>query len=518
MPIDDLMLGLAELRDSFDTYQEAEHYYEGSNPELFASHRIARVLRPYEDHFRLNLAAIPVDSLAHRLEIAAVTITTDDEEVTEDETLTQRLQDEIRDMNNMELEEPLVHLKASMFGDAYVIVSRDEDETGDAFVDIYYNTPYETRIVYDRSGRRKLFAIKSWSEREDDGAEFQRADLYYPDVFEQWITKRNAKGTEASDWEPYGEGTALLLDVDGEPLTSIVGYDGEGKPIEEPLTQAGVFVHDYGQIPVFHFRNDRPYGRAEHRRAFGAQDVVNKLMISHIATIDFQSFPQRYALKDPNAAEADAEDWDDDDASGTTTTTPGTKLKAGPGELWWLEGAKQVGQFEVADADAFLKPFDRVVRTMSTLTETPLHLFDQSGEPPSGESRRTAEAGQTKKVKTRQKQFGATWRDVYAFAMFLLTDQDFNDRINVNWVPAESMDEAEAWDLANKKKVVGLPLIQVLLEQGYTEDEITRFKEQWEEEQKQRIEMQRASFQASMQERRDDRPSTPNPDAPDEEE
>lgn len=505
MPIDDVMLGLEKMNDAFDDYEEAELYYEGTNEELFASQAIAIKLRGYEKRFRMDFAAVPVDSMTNRLSIAAVTVSgepteeIDEVSTEEDQRLTQLIQDEIRDANQMELVEPMVHRKTGTYGDAYVVVSPIEevDDQGQGVVtgvSIDYNSPYEMRIVYDRSGRRKLFAIKTWVEVNDDDLEFRRVDLYYPDVIERWATKPGTKGHDPYEWFAWD----ILAEV----------------PLEELPEDfvPGIEPHWFGQIPVFHFRTDLPYGRPEHKRAYGPQDMVNKLGITHMGTVDYQGFPQRFALLDPDAEEDIDESWDEDDASAQTTSESQPKLQASPGSIWWLR-AKEAGQFDVASADAFLKPIEQYTRALSTVTETPIHLFDRQGQPPTGESRRTAESGQTKKLKNRQRAYGAVWREVYAFAMWLLTDLDLYQRINVLWEPAESLDEGEKWDLAAKKKAVGLPFSQILLEAGYTIDQVRQFKEEWKAEQEERIDMQRRSFQASMQERRDDRPDVPNPEA-----
>lgn len=511
MPIEDLMRGLEDLADTRMDYELAELYYRGRNPELFASIKIARALRMYEAKYRLRLAKIPVDAVVDRLEIAAVTVASSGSEAesediesppaTEDQSMTQFIQDEIRDLHNMELEEANLHKKACMYGDAYLIVDQDE-ETDD--LEFFYNSPFECRVIYDRSGRYKEFAIKAWTETDEaTRQEYRRATLFYSDALEEWATKAGTDGANPSDWIPFGEGTPQL-DAKGRVVLK------EGT--DQPIIIGGVYPHDLGRIPVFHFRNDTPYGCPEHEAAYGPQDMIDKLVITQMATVDFQGFPQRYALQDPNAIQDQGEEWDEDDASATTTSKPQPQLKAGPGELWWLEGAKTAGQFEVANADAFLKPMDRYARAMSTVTNTPLHLFDPQGQVPSGESRRTAEAGQTKKVRRRQKQFGATWREVYGYCVQLLTGKDITNRIDVRWVPAESIDPAEAWDLAAKKKGVGMPMRQILLEHGYTEDQIDDFEKQALEERKVQIELQREAFQSTMQGNRQDRPDVPNPD------
>lgn len=520
MSLADLERGLKELAAAEDDYATAEGYYDGKNPEQYASVKLARALRAYEAKFRLRLARVPVDAVANRLEISSVVVNKFNDlepvggqnqtpDTGEDKVLTQLLQDKVRDANDMEvLELEIMHM-ASKYGDAYVVVDFDDF---DDEVSLYLNNPYECRVIYDATGRYKLFAIKVWTEQDPDelgrSTKMIRATLFYPDAIEEYRTYPGDNGTDISHWSPYGSGSPYFDDKGNVEL--IEGTD-------EPYLDEGIYPYAFGQVPVFHFRNGRPYGRPEHEAAYGPQDMVDKLVITQMATVDFQGFPQRYAIQDPQAQTDADQDWDEDDTDAATPSEGESKLKAGPGELWWLEGAKTAGQFDVASADAFLKPLDRYVRAMSTVTDTPLHLFDIQGQPPTGESRRTAEAGQTRKVRKRQHQYGATDREMYAYCLSLITDRDFDElreRVEITWVPAESIDPNEAWELAGKKKGVGLPLTQILEEGGYSPDTIKRIEELALEERKAIIELQREQFQASMQERRDDRPDRPNPTAP----
>jgi SPP1 Gp6-like portal protein len=523
MSLADLERGLKALNAAEDDYVAAEEYYTGSNPEQYASAKLARALRAYEARFRLRLARVPVDAVANRLEIASVTVNKLDDSGPVDESgppkdqndgtdkrLTQLLQDAVRDANDMEVEEPEVMFRASEFGDSYLIVDFDEENKD---ISLYWNSPYECRVIYDQTGRYKLFAIKVWQDYDPDiydrSTKMLRATLFYPDAIEEYRTYPGDDGTDVRHWLPYGAGS---------PYYDELGRILVDEDTEEPILDEGIYPYNFGQVPVFHFRNGKPYGTPEHEAAYGPQDMIDKLVITHMATIDFQGFPQRYALQDPNAAGDDSQDWSADADDGEVTVAePENKLKSDPGNVWWIDGAKAVGQFDVANADAFLKPLNQFVRAMSTVTETPLHLFDVQGQPPTGESRRTAEGGQTRKIRRRQRQYGATWREVYAYCLSLLTGEDYDElkeRIEITWVPAESIDPNEAWELAGKKKGVGLPLTQILEEGGYSPDAIRRIEELAMEERKATIELQREQFQASMQERRDDRPDRPNPTAP----
>jgi hypothetical protein len=120
-----------------------------------------------------------------------------------------------------------------------------------------------------------------------------------------------------------------------------------------------------------------------------------------MGTVDYQGFPQRYALTETaNTDTSDLEpgDFADDDwplnekGAGPSDSGDDSSLKAGPGEMMLLRGFKQVGQFDAAQPGVFLDPIMFNVRAMAQITDTPLRMFDPQSSQRSGESfrRRTA--------------------------------------------------------------------------------------------------------------------------------
>jgi hypothetical protein len=83
---------------------------------------------------------------------------------------------------------------------------------------------------------------------------------------------------------------------------------------------------------------------------------------------------------------------------------------------------------------------------------------------PSGEALRVAEAPLTKKVVNRQLAFGSTWRDLFKF---ILRVEGISADIEIFWKNPETLDSVDLWDIAVRKKSVGMPLEQILLELGY---------------------------------------------------
>ena len=71
---------------------------------------------------------------------------------------------------------------------------------------------------------------------------------------------------------------------------------------------------------------------------------------------------------------------------------------------------------------------------------------------------------QTKKVYNRQLTFGSAWRDLFKF---MLRIEGITADVEIVWESPETVDSVAQWDIAVRKKSVGMPLNQILLELGY---------------------------------------------------
>lgn len=408
----DIKKALTSIIDRRNEYIKAESYYEGNQAEIFPSLRWNRLLRNQGSDFRFNFARTVVDSVLNRTEIAAV--------VAPDESANQLI-NQFWEQNDLEIDANEIHKRALVYGDCYAIVWPDEDGT----LSINYNSPLTTVVIYDEENPRKQsYAAKMW-EVGMDNQKMIKLNLYYPDRIEKY--------------ETFG---SIEVVVPGTGFTLV-------ETVENP----------WGQIPVFHFRTAKQYGRPEHEDAYGPQDAINKLVVTHMYTVDYQGAPQRYALATGGNG-AEFEDFDDD---ATQRENLGS-LKNGPGELWYLRGVDKVGEFSPADHRAFTEPIKDFVRSMASLTNTPLHYFEKTGNIPSGEALRTAEAPLLKKVEDRQIAFGSAWRDLFRF---MLKIEGIETDVQIKWKAVESMDTLAAWEVAVKKRVVGVSLEQVLIEMGY---------------------------------------------------
>lgn len=413
----DMKKALDMIRDRRNHYLTAEAYYEGTQHEIFTNPSWYRLLSVNGNDFRFNFARTVVDSVLNRLEINNITANTDE--------ANQRIKDVWR-MNDLQIDADEIHRRALAYGDCYSIVWTDV--TGQITVD--YNSPLTTVMIYDDENPRvKKFAAKLWQTEDpnDYTKKIARLNMYYPDRIEKF--------------QMAGE-IENVVSVTGFMLIDVV---------ENP----------WGEVPVFHFRTTKQYGRPEHVEAYGPQDAINKLIVTHMNTVDYQGAPQRYALSGGGNS-AEFEDFDEgaDEQIGS--------LKNGPGELWYLRGVTKVGEFSPADHKVFTEPVRDFVRAMASITNTPLHYFEKTGNVPSGEGLRTAEAPLLKKVEDRQITFGSTWADMFRF--ILKIDDPAEPDVVVDWKAVESMDSLDAWEVAVKKRVVGVSLEQVLVEMGYDVD------------------------------------------------
>ena len=429
--MNDLLRGLAEIDESHARYETAHAYYTGCVDEVWANSHMARILRRSGERYRVNFAKTVVNVVADRLEIAAVT-------VPGDETATKALQERVWDANDMLLETPEAIRLACVYGDYYMLVW-PSDVDGD--VDIWFNAPTTTRVIYEvENPRRKAYAIKRWQADKR-----VRVNLYYADRIEKWVTAVDGQdGSADTHWTEYLE-------------------DGQAWPLPNP----------YGEVPVFHLRTGGQYGTPEHFDAYGPQNALTKIVATMVNTTDNAGFPVRYFLTEPGAmldGDANMRPRWDDEADATEANRDLVNLAAGSGNILTLAGMRAAGQFDPADPKHFLDPSDWMVRALAQVTGTPMHYFDPSGDVPSGESLRTADAPLVKKVRYRQQRFGATYAEALAFALKIL---GFGERkVDVRWTPATATDDLDSWTTAKAKIDAGVPVRQTLLEQGYTAEQV----------------------------------------------
>lgn len=405
------VLSVINRREYYDT---ADDYYEGSVPEVFASRNLRRAFHDTGSSGHLNFCRPVVDAVNNRLSINAVIGVSDAANKVIGDTWA---------YNQLGLDAGEIHRRALVYGDCYVMVWPDEDGN----VEVSYNTPLTTSLVYDpESPKKKLYAVKMW--QQENGT---RMNVYTANTISKYFVQ-NKNVTEGSQWN----------------LTETVD-------------------NPFGEVPVFHFRTCRPWGRPEHFDAYDAQDYINKQFVTSMLVTDYQGAPQRYALTRPDTDGSSVDDF----ADGDTERENSDGLRAGPGQVWFMDNIEKVGEFKAADPKVFWEPIRDSVRSLASITNTPLHYFEKTGNVPSGEALRVAEAPLIKKVSDRQDSFGQTWREVF---QFVLRISGIEEDVQIEWAAIESLDYLERLDADLKKRNVGISLAQVMREAGYDEEVIER--------------------------------------------
>lgn len=457
MSVEDVVRGMRALDEAAPAYEEAERYYEGCVTEVFADAKVAHKLAKYGASFKANFAKIPVRAIANKLKITSISVPGEDK-------ATDRIT-EIRELLGLPSEEKVIHRKAGEYGDAFVLVQPvdaeddpttiDDDPTIKAGWELNWNSPLCMRVIYDEDHpQRKLYAIKRW--RNDK--QLWRVRLYYANTIETWITKGKSDGLKPSHW---------IQDYD---------YDDEQQALAWPI------VTDYGQVPVFHFRNAKPYGVPDHIDAYGPQNGITKILAAQTATIDPAAFKDRWGILEPNAelnANNDDPDADDDTEIGSTNSSTGgqrTKMRSGPGSFTTLPGFKSVGEWSAAEPGSLVSTFEMWLGIMAQVTGIPMKEFRVGGVQPAAEGSRERQLEFNDMITDRQPMYGGEWARIYRFMLRQDEAPIEVESVKVAWDAPGDTDDTDSWSVTQQKLEAGVPARQALSERGYSTDQLDGWK------------------------------------------
>lgn len=422
MPAAQLVAGLTDLDDASDTYRLAMAYYRGEVGEQFASAKVARETGGSAGTYHVNAAAAPVNAVTDRLTIqAVVALHPDGAPYPEADAVLQR---QVWEANGLGKQIPRLIRNTGVYGDSCLFLW-----PGDGAVRIAYNSPLSTRVIYDpEDDTLPLYAVKRWTSR--DGAD--TANLITDQAVTRWVRDPKGKWTDPDAWKFVAED-----------------------------------LHDLGRLPVEHFATDLPYGRPDHRDAWGPQNAVSKISPTMVDSAESAGYPSRYTITAPDASirgdRPDQLDFPDEDEQDLTTEDRPSKLKVGPGEIAQLEGVTSAGQWAAATSNTFIDAGNWFLRVMAQTTTTPLHMLDPGGATPSGESRRIADAPLEVKVKLRRGLYGASLEAILGTALQAL---GYEAIVRVKWAPSPVADDTITWQVVAGKINAGVPAEVALVETG----------------------------------------------------
>lgn len=466
----DLMEGLKGLDDSSEAYERRWMYYAGDLPERFASARLKTLLNETAKDYRIRLARIPVESIANRLGINSITSSAGE--------AVNKVIEEIRQANDMDLIEPALHERTLVFGDAYLFVwpvvademldaeSPADVDSVEAGVELAYQSPLSCRAIYaHEDGRRVRFVVRRWKESVALGERW-RAEVWYADRVEAFRTDPGSKGTSPEEWFPYA------VDAFGDEVPA----DSTNWPE----------AHDFGEIPFKHARTDLPYGRSELEDFMGAQNILTKAISTQSTGIESHGWPERYRIADDKAILEQAGDvvpWGDKEDAYSRATTPEqvSGRRSGPGTEHTYHGTKAVGEWSAPDIGRMIDPIEQWVLLGAAASGTPLAEFDpRLGANMSGVAWDRSERPLRAKEADRKRFLLRFWREVYALALLFRGIRDAGD-ITVNWAPPAVISDPDWWNTATIRREHGVPQETILLEANYTAEEVEKWRKDQDE-------------------------------------
>lgn len=474
---DDKSRVISEVLMSLPGYEAAEEY-DGIDiwEKVRGDSRLNRTLRQVDIEFDPNFCSVVIDSRTDRMKIEGVTCA----EESHTAVLT-----EIIEANKMNLYYPTWQRNSVRDGDGYILVWPEDEDEGEVSSDapaLGYYRPDQINITYVDPRRGRIFYNAQNPRRVDFFAQLyavpvpgQRAvewhmELLYADRIEHYATPPRSpdhEGITGDDFVPYVEGLGRLdIDTDLDTIPDDIWPD------ENP----------YGMVPAFHLPTDLPYGKPEARNAYGPQDAMSRLVQIQMVTVNFLGWPQLWALQeaqqiaqktireDPlaDAYAGDGASIGNDDDRGTVsqgvTNETGSNFEFSPGSIALFKGFKDVGQFTAADPVVLLEPLREQMKIVSGTTGTPLHRFVGSGEPPSGESLKVANAPTNNRADRLKDLFGSALGDAYEFALLLCGV--LNAKVTIEWSPSEKETETERWTNVKLRTDAGVPYVEAMIMAG----------------------------------------------------
>ncbi len=430
----------------------ASAYYDGRHPLAFQTDPYRRAFGHLFDGFADNWCGLVVDATEERMDIEGFRIGAKLGEPPAPDVIAvdpeawgwwQR--------NEMDAESGVAHTEALIAGSAAALVWWGADGSPEITVE-----DPETVIVEPEPGNRyrRRAGLKRWMD--DDG--YGRVTLYLPSAIFKWRSgnKLSGLGTAWADvktWTPAQD---------------------QGDPTWPLANELGVVP----LVPLWTNPRARRLGRSEIADVIPLQNATNKLLADLLIASEYAAFRQRWAtgIEIPRDENGD----------------PIEIFRAAIDRLWVVEPNRDVGapgeamepprfgEFAETDLGGYVKAIELVVQHVASQTRTPPHYFYLGGgQPPSGESIKSAETGLVAKSRRRMRHYGEAWEEVVRLAGIIAGRDELRDRtitVETVWSDPESRSESEHVDAVTKMSALGIPQEALWHELGFTATQIERFR------------------------------------------
>lgn len=429
--------------DLFDNYYHGDHRM---------TYHTARVLGAFGATFRglrMNYCGVVVDALAERLEVQGFRIGSDQGAADAAWDIWQR--------NRLDASFARGVRAGLTKGEFSLIVWVD----GKGEPRISVEDGAEVYVATDPgNSHARRAAIKRW--RDEDERRLY-AIVYLPDGIYKFRSEEgdapwHRVATTPPDYERF---VAVGTPVDPNSLTQTKwerwNVDGESWPLENP----------FGVVPVVPIPNKPDVfgaGESELAAIVPIQDAINANIVNVMLAGQFSAFRQRYATNVTLEVDEQGkiqEPW---------RIAVDSMLTAPPPNVG--EPETKFGEFSETNLSGYMTLHEGYVQGMATISRMPPHYFlGQSGNFPSGESLRSAEAGLTFKARDRIRDDSEPVEEAIALAFLMKSRQSglasaaaaryvkwaAQTDSEALWRDPETKTESEHIDALVKLKSLGVP-------------------------------------------------------------
>lgn len=423
-----------------------DDYYRGKLNLALASEKWRAEFAERFPAYSANFMELVVDKHRERLQVQGIRYGSDPRS---DEEAWAWWQD-----NHLDSESLKLNRETLVKGSAYALVWPNDDP--DPVPEVSIESPNEV-VVETEPGKswKRVAALKRFVD--DDG--YLRAELYLPDGIYKFRSAQRDAEFSMVGWFPVATW--------GKYQPS-----GEDWPIRNPIGVVPV-------VPFVHRPDIRNDGSSKIEPVASNQDAINKLRVDAFVAAEFASFRQRWVI---------GLDIPVDPETGAAIET----FRAAVDHLWQVpppdpdmypDATKappvQFGEFDVTPLAPFYEAIAGEIRMLGAISRTPYHhLLPQSGQPPSGDSLRAAEAGLVSEVLDDMVNLGEGYEELFRLNFLFRDDPRGKQRgAEIIWRDPETQSEGEHTDALLKKRAMGVP-DEALWEQmqGVTPQTIKRWK------------------------------------------
>jgi hypothetical protein len=444
-------------RDQMERY---EAYYAGRQPLAFVSDTFRAAFGDRFREFSSNFMSLVVDAHRERIQVQGIRIGDNRDGDTDAWAWWQA--------NRLDAESQIAHTEALVKGIAYVLVWPDP-VSGEPEATIESPLQVVVETEPGKSWKRRA-ALKRWLA--DDGR--YRAELYLADGIYKFRSVQQSAEFSLANWGRVAQWTRDEIAGEPWPVQNPLGVIPIVPIVNRPRL-TGLVLDAYGRpLPGVLGPDD---GQSEIAMVMSNQDAINKLRADGINASDLAAFRQRW-LKNWQV-EIDEK-----------TGQPLEPFRAAVDRLWILpppdpedptgdDHQPEFGEFEQTDTASIVAQIQMEVQHLGAISRTPYHyLLPQSGQPPSGESLKSAESGLEHKVDDSKLHKGESWEEVFRLNFAFRDDPRANDlNAEIIWAPSESRSEAAHTDAMVKWQTLGIDDETIWEELGLSPRQIALVKQ-----------------------------------------